>query len=60
MTRKFATDVRLRMAISLLAVAIAGLVGVVTASLAWAGIVLGIFSMVLGLCNYQRQRSPTR
>ena len=60
LARNLATDERFQVAFVLLTVGISVLVGVVTASVAWAAVALSIFSLALGFCKYQYKRSFTR
>jgi hypothetical protein len=59
MIRRFATDSRLRMALSLLAIAISVVVGLATASVSWAGMVLGGFALMLSLSRLHQERSES-
>jgi len=56
---KLGTDWRFRLAFLLLGVAISVPVGLVTEKLGAAAIVVAAFSMVVGLCKYRYERSPS-
>lgn len=57
---RLGTDLRFQMGFLLLGVVIAVSVGLITDKLGAVGLVLGLFSIVVGLCKSRNERPPSR